>query len=124
MLIGLFLTREAEPSAVDAVLAWTKRYKRFPQAIDFNATDHAGLSSGMRRGYLLGVRRICDGPCAKIPEQVSQNSAGLQSSPGTGQQSSVFGDWDGSRSWLSNQGIDLGVSYLSEPAWNVAGGKA
>src|SRR5271167_2990256 len=82
MLIGLFLTREAEPSAVDAVLARTKRYKRFPQAIDFNATDHAGLSSGMRRGYLLGVRRICDGPCAKIPEQVSQNSAGLQSSPG------------------------------------------
>jgi porin len=60
----------------------------------------------------------------KIPEQVSQNSPGSQSSPGTVQQSSVFGDWGGLRSWLSNQGIDLGVSYLSESAWNVAGGRA
>jgi porin len=36
----------------------------------------------------------------------------------------VFGDWGGLRSGLSNQGVDLGLSYLSEPAWNIAGGKA
>jgi porin len=60
----------------------------------------------------------------KIPEQVSQTSPGLESSAGTGQQSSVFGDWGGLRSWLRNRGIDLGFSYLSEPAWNVAGGMA
>jgi porin len=39
-------------------------------------------------------------------------------------QSYVFGDWGGWRSWLTNHGIDLGFSYLSESAWNVAGGKA
>jgi porin len=60
----------------------------------------------------------------KIPEQVSQNSPSLQSPPDTGQQSAVFGDWGGVRGWLSSQGIDLGVSYLSESAWNVAGGLA
>jgi len=43
-------------------------------------------------------------------EQISQNSPDLQSSPGTGQQSYVFGDWGGLRSWLSNQGIDLVLS--------------
>ena len=57
-------------------------------------------------------------------EQISQNSPGLQSFPGTGQQSFVFGDWGGLRSRLSNQGIDLDLSYLSEPAWNLAGGMA
>lgn len=57
-------------------------------------------------------------------EEISQNSSSLQSFPGTGQQSYVFGDWGGLRSWLSNQGIDLGLSYLSEPAWDVAGGMA
>ena len=57
-------------------------------------------------------------------EQISQDSPSLQASPGTGQQSFVFGDWGGLRSWLSNHGIDLGLSYLSEPAWDVAGGMA
>ena len=57
-------------------------------------------------------------------EQISQNSPNLQSFPGTGQQSFVFGDWGGLRSSMSNQGVDLGLSYLSEPAWNIAGGKA
>ena len=57
-------------------------------------------------------------------EQILQNSPGVQSLPKTGQQSFVFGDWGGLRSWLSNHGIDLGLSYLSEPAWNVAGGLA
>ena len=57
-------------------------------------------------------------------EEISQNSSSLQSFSGTGQQSYVFGDWGGLRSWLSNQGIDLGLSYLSEPAWDVAGGMA
>jgi hypothetical protein len=57
-------------------------------------------------------------------EEISQNSPSLQSFPGTGQQSFVFGDWGGLRSWLSDRGIDLGLSYLSEPAWNVAGGMA
>jgi len=60
----------------------------------------------------------------KIPEQVSQNSPGSQSSPGTVQQSSVLATGAVLRSWLSNQGVDLGVSYLSESAWNVAGGRA
>jgi carbohydrate-selective porin OprB len=57
-------------------------------------------------------------------EQISQNSTGLQSFPGTGQQSFVFGDWGGLRSRLINQGIDLDLSYISEPAWNLAGGMA
>lgn len=57
-------------------------------------------------------------------EDISQNSPSLQSFPGTGQRSFVFGDWGGLRSWLSNHGIDLDLSYLSEPAWNVAGGMA
>jgi porin len=57
-------------------------------------------------------------------EQISQNPPSLESFPGTGQQSFVFGDWGGLRSSLNNQGIDLGLSYLSEPAWNIAGGKA
>jgi hypothetical protein len=53
-----------------------------------------------------------------------KNSPNLQSFPGTGQPSFVFGDWGGLRSWLNDYGIDLDLSYLSEPAWNVAGGKA
>jgi carbohydrate-selective porin OprB len=57
-------------------------------------------------------------------EQPSQNSPVMQSSQSTEQQSSVFGDWGGLRSWLSSRGIDLGASYLSESAWNVAGGRA
>ena len=57
-------------------------------------------------------------------EQISQNSNSLQSFSGTGEQSFVFGDWGGLRSWLNNHGIDLDLSYLSEPAWNVAGGMA
>jgi hypothetical protein len=57
-------------------------------------------------------------------ERISQNSPSLQSFPGTGQQSYVFGAWGGLPSWLSNHGIDLGLSYLSEPAWDVAGGMA
>jgi len=60
----------------------------------------------------------------KSPEQVSQSSPSLEPSPGAGQQSTVFADWGGLRSWLGNRGIDLGVSYLSESAWNVAGGMA
>jgi porin len=57
-------------------------------------------------------------------EQISQNSPSLQAFPSTGQQSFVFGDWDGLRSWLRNHGIDLGLSYLSESASDVAGGMA
>jgi porin len=57
-------------------------------------------------------------------EQTSRNSPSLESFPGTGEPSFVFGDWGGVRSSLSHQGIDLGLSYLSEPAWNIAGGKA
>jgi porin len=57
-------------------------------------------------------------------EQISQSSLSIQPSPSSGQQSFVFGDWGGLRSWLSNQGIDLGLGYLSENAWDVAGGKS
>jgi carbohydrate-selective porin OprB len=57
-------------------------------------------------------------------EQIAQSSSSLQSSPSSGQQSFVFGDWGGLRSWLSDQGIDLGLGYLSENAWDVAGGKS
>jgi carbohydrate-selective porin OprB len=57
-------------------------------------------------------------------EEVSQNSPDPQFFPGTSQQSFVFGDWGGLRSWLSNRGVDLGLSYLSESAWDVAGGMA
>jgi carbohydrate-selective porin OprB len=60
---------------------------------------------------------------AQFQEQISRDSPNLQTFPGTGPQSFVFGDWSGLRSSLSNQGIDLGLSYLSEPAWNVAGGR-
>lgn len=61
---------------------------------------------------------------AQQQEQTSQSSSSLQSSPSSGQQSFVFGDWGGLRSWLSDQGIDLGLGYLSENAWDVAGGKS
>jgi len=57
-------------------------------------------------------------------EQTSQSSPNLQSSPSSGQQSFVFGDWGDPRTWLSNQGIDLGLGYLSENAWDIAGGKS
>src|SRR6516165_5637054 len=57
-------------------------------------------------------------------EQIAQSSSSLQSSPSSGQQSFVFGDWSGLRSWLSDQGIDLGLGYRSENAWDVAGGKS
>jgi porin len=40
------------------------------------------------------------------------------------QQPNIFGDWGGLRTWLSSHGIDLDVSYLSESAWDVAGGMA
>src|SRR6202044_2035214 len=81
---------------------------------------------GVRRQHLLGVQRVCDGPCDESPAtgRDPPNSPSLQSFPGTGQQSYVFGDWGGLRSWLSNHGIDLDLSYLSESAWNVAGGRA
>jgi porin len=46
-------------------------------------------------------------------EEISQDSPSLQALPGTGQQSYVFGDWGGLRSWLSNHGIDLDLSYLT-----------
>ncbi len=36
----------------------------------------------------------------------------------------IFGDWGGMRSWLSNRGVDVGLGYLSENAWDVAGGMA
>jgi porin len=62
-------------------------------------------------------------PVTKAPQD-EQNSPGLQSFPGAQQQSFVFGDWGALRSSLGSQGIDLGLSYLSEPAWNVAGGRA
>ena len=57
-------------------------------------------------------------------EQISQDSPSLQALPATGQQSFIFGDWGGLRSWLSNRGIDVDLSYLSESAWDVAGGRA
>jgi len=62
----------------------------------------------------------------KAPSQelISQNSTSLQSSQASNQQSFVFGDWGGLRSWLNDRGIDLGFGYLSESAWNIAGGKA
>jgi porin len=40
------------------------------------------------------------------------------------QQTYVFGNWGGLRNWLSNHGVELDLSYLSESAWDVAGGKA
>lgn len=41
-----------------------------------------------------------------------------------GQQPYIFGDWGGLRTWLNSHGIDLNASYLSESAWDVAGGMA
>jgi carbohydrate-selective porin OprB len=62
----------------------------------------------------------------KAPSQelISQSSTSLQSSQASNQQAFVFGDWGGLRSWLNNRGIDLGFGYLSESAWDIAGGKA
>lgn len=48
----------------------------------------------------------------------------VQFLPDTGQQASILGDLAGLRTWLDNRGIDLGLGYLSESAWNVSGGKA
>jgi porin len=56
--------------------------------------------------------------------QQNQILPGLPTTPDPEQQSTVFGDWGGVRSALSDRGIDLGFSYLSESAWNVAGGRA
>jgi porin len=63
---------------------------------------------------------------AKDPSQdlISQSSTRLQSSQAPGQQPFVFGDWRGLRSWLNSRGIDLNFGYLSESAWDIAGGKA
>src|SRR5208282_1924615 len=93
-----------------------------------------GRANKMRKiAALLCAVSMCSGSSvfatdltttAPLQEQISGDSPSLQSFPGTGQQSFIFGDWGGSRSWLSNQGIDLSLSYLSESAWNVAGGMA
>jgi carbohydrate-selective porin OprB len=53
--------------------------------------------------------------------QSSETTEQLQS---TEQQTYVFGNWGGLRNWLSNHGVDLDLSYLSESAWDVAGGKS
>lgn len=84
----------------------------------------AAISCGVSICWVSGVFSAELTTQAPQQEQISQNSLSLQPFPGTGQQSFAFGDWGGMRSWLSNQGIDLGLSYLSEPAWNVAGGMA
>jgi porin len=58
-------------------------------------------------------------------EQSSGTSASLQSWQSAEElQSYIFGDWGGLRTWLSNHGIDLFLSYRSESAWDVAGGMA
>lgn len=56
--------------------------------------------------------------------QPGESSDSLQTVGNPAQQDYIFGDWGGLRSWLSNHGIDLGLSYLSENAWDVAGGMA
>jgi porin len=53
--------------------------------------------------------------------QSSETSERLHSTEGSPH---LFGDWGGLRSWLSKHGIELDLSYLSESAWDVAGGKA
>ena len=59
-----------------------------------------------------------------VQELIPQSSSSLQSSQAPDQQSFVFGDWGGLRSWLNDRGIGLGFGYLSESAWDIAGGKA
>jgi porin len=54
-------------------------------------------------------------------EQSSETSERLLSAEA---QAHLFGDWGGLRSWLGNHGIEFDLSYLSESAWDVAGGKA
>jgi carbohydrate-selective porin OprB len=72
---------------------------------------------------LFGTIGPRDKPAAQVSEQKqsSETSERLLSTEGP---SHLFGDWRGLRSWLNNQGVDLDLSYLSESAWDVAGGKA
>ena len=96
---------------------------RMVDLVDFRTLGNV-FTAHIARNLVLASAAVCAaGMCSasglfamdlvtKIPEQVSQNSFGPQSSPGTGQQSFVFGDWAGSRSWLSNRGM-ISVSAIS-----------
>src|SRR5580704_7490023 len=78
--------------------------------------------------YVLGVCSQASAALAIDPEtqtqQQMQSSETSEKLRFSGQRPYIFGDWGGMRTWLTSHGIDLGVSYLSESAWDVAGGMA
>jgi hypothetical protein len=78
--------------------------------------------------YVLGVCCSASAAFAVDPEtQSPQQVPSVETSERlqfTEQIPHIFGDWGGLGTWLSSHGIDLGVSYLSESAWDVAGGMA
>jgi porin len=98
--------------------------------------DRGGLRSWLRNhGIDLGLSYLSESawdaaggrargmtePPQRLPS--TESTATLHSSQSSEVQSYIFGDWGGLRSWLRNHGIDLGLSYLSESAWDVAGGR-
>jgi porin len=78
--------------------------------------------------YVLGICCSASAAFAVDPETQSlqqvPTSETSETLKFTEQSAYILGDWGGLRTWLSNHGIDLGVSYLSESAWDVAGGMA
>ena len=60
----------------------------------------------------------------KKQKHKSNKSSKQNSSGGSSKKGHIFGDWGGLRPWLSNHGITLDLSYLSEFAWDVSGGRA
>jgi porin len=94
--------------------------------------EHSPETNGgtMRKLVLLAyVLRVCSSASAAFamdPETQAQvlSSETSERLQFTEHLPHIFGDWGGLRTWLSSHGIDLGISYLSETAWDVAGGMA
>jgi len=88
------------------------------------------MRSFLAVGSLVAVCSASTAFAADLPpmteqfEPGSQSPVGAKSSPDPQSQSHIFDDWNDRRKWLSNHGINLDLSYLSESAWDVAGGMA
>lgn len=71
---------------------------------------------------LLLVLPIWASPPARA-QSSGESSSNTIGSLANGPETNLFGDWGGWRTRLSNNGIDLSLSYNGEAAANVAGGK-
>lgn len=76
-----------------------------------------------RTATVLLILGLCIAAARAADAQISPSVKALAASPSPQKAKHLLGDWSGARKRLESLGIAIELKYLSETAWNIAGGK-